>query len=553
MTDIDDELQAARDAHRRRDWLAARAGFLAAAQAKPLDADDLSALCDAAWWLGEAGEAVDYGVQAYRALLERQRPGEAATVAMDVAYTHFLRGDEELGSGWLRRAADLAAELPEAPIHGYLSYVRDVESGAFEPQQAVEAARRVQNLGRRLGDKTLVAVGRNGEARNLIKSGRYAEGLALLDEVMITVMSGDIAPAWAGNVYCNTIAACHDVGDYRRMQRWTRVTEQWLETLSAAVLFAGICRVHRAQILCLSGEWERAEREASTVCADLDGISAANVAEAWYQVGEIRRLRGELIAADEAYRAAHELGRDPQPGLALLRVAAGDAEAAATAIRTAVIAAGDDRLRRAELRAAQVEISLAAGHPGDARSACDDLAEIARAYGSSGLSARAATAVGAVLAAEDEPARALVVLRDACRGWQELDAPYHVARVRVELARAYLSLGDEGSAKLELDAAATAFTSLGASADAAGVAALRADRPRPGGLSERECDVLALIAGGRTNREIAEDLFISPKTVSRHLSNIFTKLGVSSRTAAARFAFEHGLAETSQADGADVP
>jgi DNA-binding NarL/FixJ family response regulator len=300
--------------------------------------------------------------------------------------------------------------------------------------------------------------------------------------------------------------------------------------------------VHRVQLLQVEGEWDLAEEEASRVCTELADMNVGAVAEGHYQIGEIRRLRGDREGAEEAYKRAHEYGRDPQPGLALLRLAQGRIDVASASVRAASAARPGDRLTRARLCAAQVEIALAAGDPGAAWQASAELDQIAAGYGSSGFAASAQQARGAVLLAKGRAADALPVLHEACRSWQILDATYDAARARVLIAQACAVLGDDDGAALELDAAAATFERLGAVVDAMHVAELRDRAMLPGGLTAREAQVLGLVAEGMTNKEAASALTISEKTVARHLANIFTKLGLSSRTAAAAYAIEHGLA-----------
>jgi DNA-binding NarL/FixJ family response regulator len=360
------------------------------------------------------------------------------------------------------------------------------------------------------------------------------DGLALLDEAMVAALDSRIGPFMAGSLYCHTIAACHEVADLRRMTRWTDLTEDWLSTLPAVGVFAGLCAVHRAQLHILRGAWEEAERSALQVVTDLDAMRVDYAAEAWYVVGEARRLRGDPTAA-EAYHEAHARGRDPQPGRALLQLQGGDAAGAATSVRTAVTAVGDDPLRRAPLCAAAVEIAVAAGRLEDARAAASELVETAAMYATSGLEAMAAAARGAVLLAEGRAEEALPLLRDACRRWHELGAAYDAAGTCALLAQAYRSLGDEASAAAEAAQAEATYVRLGAH---------RPAPTPPDGLSRRECEVLALVADGRSNREIGETLFISDRTVARHLTNIFHKIGVTSRTQAARYAIDHGLTVT---------
>jgi DNA-binding NarL/FixJ family response regulator len=338
------------------------------------------------------------------------------------------------------------------------------------------------------------------------------------------------------------MAAFHELADVRRAAEWTEATSRWLAGLPPAVLFTGICRVHRSQVMARKGAWAQAEREAALVCQDLADLHVAGAAEGHYQLGELHRLRGDLAAAEAAYLRAHELDRDPQPGLALLRLAQGRAATASASIRAALTAVTHDRLARARLCAAQVEIALAAGDAGTAGRACDELTRTASTYGSSGLEAAALQARGAVLLAGGQAEAALPTLRAACRRWLELDAPYDAARVRLLLAGTYQALGDADAALRELDAAEVVFERLGATLDVREVAARRGPAALPGGLTGREAEVLALVAAGRSNREIAAALVLSHKTVARHLSNIFAKLGVSSRTQAAAYAFEHGLA-----------
>jgi DNA-binding NarL/FixJ family response regulator len=360
------------------------------------------------------------------------------------------------------------------------------------------------------------------------------DGLALIDEAMVTVLDGRLTPLWSGNLYCHTIAACHEVADVRRMTRWTELAERWLTTFPAAMVFGGLCGVHRAQLLLLRGEWDEAEQRARRLADDLDTNRIDYAAEAWYVVAEARRLRGDPSAAD-AYDQAHARGRDPQPGRALLRLQEGDPASAATSVRSAVAAAGTDPLRRAPLCAAAVEIALAAGRLDDAAAAAAELVETASMYATSGLEAMAATARGALLLAEGRAEEALPVLRDACRRWHELGATYDAAGTCVRLAEAYRALGDEASAAAEVARAEATYKELGAR---------RPARELPGGLTRRECEVLTLVADGASNQEVADALHISDRTVARHLTNIFNKIGVTSRTQAARYAIDRGWTDT---------
>jgi DNA-binding CsgD family transcriptional regulator len=533
MDEHGDALAQARRAAATRDWPTAAAQF-DVLESEQLSADDLAAHADAVWWLGRTDDALRLGAAAYDAFLADSRPVEAAMSAMRLGMLHVARGDEQQGSGWLRHAGRLAAGIPECALHGYVASFTEVELRLFaggEPAAVVDAARQVQGIGRRFDTPELVAVGLHGEGRALIRLGQVIDGLAMLDEAMVAILHGQFDPFLTTALYCNAIAACHDVGDVRRMTRWTDLTERWLASLPVAVVFNAMCRVHRAHVQLLRGEWDDAERGALEVVALLDANRVDYAAEAWYVVAEVRRLRGDPSAAD-AYDETHARGRDPQPGRAQLRLQQGDAAGAATMARSAVAAAGADPLHRAPVCAAMVEIALAAGRLEDAAAAESELAATAARYATSGLEATAAAARGAVLLAEGRPAHALPVLRDACRRWHELGAVCDAAHTSLQLAETYRALGDEVSAAAEVAKAQAIFDRLGAH---------RPGPEPPDGLTRRECEVLALVAEGRSNLQIGEALYISDRTVARHLTNIFHKIGVTSRTQAARYTLDRGL------------
>jgi DNA-binding NarL/FixJ family response regulator len=527
-----DTLALARQAHVAHDWATAAAHFDAAG-AERLTADDLAAHADALWWLGRAEDNLRVEAAAFEAFLADSRPAEAAWAAILLGVFHLGRGDAPRAMGWIGRAGRLLEGILESPAHGLLIQVTEVEPSlqAGQPTAAVDAARRMRSLGERIDEPGVVLLGVNCEGRALIRAGRVVDGLALLDEAMVAALDSRLGPFTTGTVYCHTIAACHEVADLHRMTRWTDLTEDWLSTLPAVGVFGALCAVHRAQLHILRGAWEEAERSALQVVTDLDAMRVDYAAEAWYVVGEARRLRGDRAAA-AAYDEARARGRDPQPGRALLQLQGNDAVGAAASVLTAVTAVGDDPLRRAPLCAAAVEIAVAAGRLEDARAAASELVETSARYATSGLAAMAATARGAVLLADGNAEEALPLLRDACRRWHELGAAYDTAGTCALLAQAYRSLGDEASAAAEAAQAEATYVRLGAH---------RPVPTPPDGLSRRECEVLAMVADGRSNREIGETLFISDRTVARHLTNIFHKIGVTSRTQAVRYAIDHGL------------
>ncbi len=542
-TDVTDLLRDARDAFARRDWPHAREAFTVAHQHGTLAADDMLAFGDSIWWLGSFRQAETRYEEAYHLYLKEERPQQAAMSAMAITGLLFMRGEAAAGSGWSSRAFRLLNQVPESAAHGYALFMELEETlGSGDYAATIDTALRMQDFGRRFDDPSLTALGLAGQGRALIRQGHPSEGIALLDEAMLAVVADELDPAWAGNIYCQMMRVCYELSDLQRAGEWTQATARWCESMPASGPFLGVCRVHRAQVLQTHGHWEQAEREATRACEDLAGFDLGTVAEGHYQMGEIRRLRGDLAGAEQAFREAHGLGRDPQPGLALLWLAQGRVDAALSSIRAALAAESGNPLARARLCAAQVEIALQAGDLESARSASEELEETAHLYRSSGLEAAAPQAQGAVLLADGRPDEALPALRLACLRWQQLNAPYEAARVRLLLAQVYDALDNEDAASLELDAAEAVFTRLGALPDDKHVARLRKHPSLPNGLTRREAEVLALVATGKTNREIGAVLAISEKTVARHLSNVFTKLDLTSRTAAAAFAFKHGIA-----------
>lgn len=531
VNELADPLMEARQAHAALDWPTAAAHFGMVA-AEQFTTNDLHAYFEAVWWLGRPEDTGRLGAAAFDALRADSRPADAAKVAYWLALFHMSRGDEPQAFGWAGRAGRVLEGTPQNPGHGYLLYLTEVQVNLHtgNPSAAVEAAHTVHGLGRTFNDPDLLAAGLYGQGHALIKLGQVTDGLALLDEAMVGVLDGQVASPMAGALYCNTIAACHEVFDLRRMARWTELTERWLASQTAALGYAGICRTHRAQLQLLRGAWEDAERGAQRVAAELDGYLTLYAGKAWYVVAEVRRLRGDPTAA-QAYDQAHARGHDPQPGRALLILQEGDPAGAATSVQSALAAAGSDSLSRAPICAAAVEIGLAAERLDFAAEAESELAATATTYATSGLKAMAATARGAILLAEGRAGEALAVLRDACRRWVELGAEYDAAGACRWLAKGYRALGDETSAAAEDARAGETYERLSGSQRS----------ETSDGLTGRECEVLALVAGGHSNRQIGSKLHISERTVVRHLTNIFHKIGVASRIEAAVYAADHGF------------
>jgi DNA-binding CsgD family transcriptional regulator len=537
-----EDLIRARESFERREWVAAY-DALSDLDPSALTADDFAQLAMAAALLGHRNDCVQALQRAYRVNLDAGETLAAVRCAFWLAMTLISSGEMAVGGGWVARAQrlldDVSGDVVERGCVLLPLLLRHIFSG--ELAAAHDLAVQVTGYGRRFSEPDLVAMGLCSEGRMLLYQGRVPEGLALLDEAMVCVAAGEVSPIFSGHIYCTMIEGCQELSDFARAAEWTTALTRWCDAQPGLVLFTGQCALHRGQIMRVRGAYAEALEEFDHAAqrylvAETPWATGLVMSER----GDVLRIQGDLRGADEAYQHASSYGHEPQPGLALLWLAQGRGEAALAAIRR-LLAEPRDPVRRAQLLPAAVQVLLAGEDTEEAAAVADELAGIAESFRGTAQRAMAGYATGSVLLARRDCAGALAQLRISAELWAGLGATYEVARCRVLIGQAYQLLGDLESARAELAAAGRIFSELGAAPATAEVSRLMQPTATPGGLTAREVEVLRLVASGRSNTEIATELFLSEKTVARHLSNIFGKIDVSSRTAAAAFAFEHRL------------
>jgi DNA-binding CsgD family transcriptional regulator len=537
-------VERGREFFQGRRWSDAYRTLSAADREAPLDPDDLERLGIAAQLIGNEAESEELLARVHQESLARGDTPHAARAAVWIARRLLLQGKTAPRAGWVARARRVLEGYSNDCVERGYVLLPEALKAAFErnPETSHALFTEISRIGERFGDLELMALGRLGRGRALIRLGQIAPGMALLDEVMVAVTADRMSPVTVGEVYCAVLDACQETFDLGRAQEWTSALERWCAEQPELVPYRGPCMVRRAELLQLHGDWRDAVDEAARACERLSRSPAHPAAgAAFYQRAEVHRLRGEFTEAEECYREVSRRGRDPHPGLALLRLVQGRTGTAAAAIRRMIDEAKDLRVRVPALTAG-VEILLAAGDMTGARSAAEELGDIARTIDAPFLRALAAQAQGAVLLSEGQLRAALSCLREAFSAWRGLGARYQVARTRLSIGLVHRASGDEDAAALELDAARHALLELGAVVDLQKLDST----PSPASavasnLTDREIQVLRLVATGRTNRAIAQSLAISEKTVARHLSNIFVKLGVTSRAAATAYAYQHDV------------
>ncbi len=543
-----DSLARGMKAYARRQWRQAFDLLAAADRQTALAPEHLVQLGNAAYLTGDDGEALGAWTRAHAGFVDQDQPLPAARVGFWLSLCLLLAGKGAQSSGWLSRSQRLIDDRSgRCAEHGLLQVVCGLISMfKGDVTGAMDAFHEATSLAAQFGDPDLLAAAVLSRGQALIQMQRVDEGVVLLDEAMVAVTAGQVSPIMTGIVYCAVILTCERAYDIERAREWTAALDDWCRAQSELVVYRGQCLVHRAALLQFKGDWVAARAEAEGAYALLSARSEQMAGRALYQLAELHRLAGELSQADKMYRQAGARGFEPQPGSSLLRLAQGDVHAAVASIRRVESEASSRQgpgagVQRVRILEPFVEIMLAAGQNDAARAAAEELVYIAGQRETPYLKAGAAHATGAVRLASGDANGALASLREAWTLWQKLEAPYESARARSLIARACEQAGDAESARLHFDAAVAAFERLGATVELSQLRTGTGEGGAAASLSARERQVLNLIAAGKSNRGIASQLGISDHTVARHVSNIFTKIGVNSRAAATAFAFEHGL------------
>jgi DNA-binding CsgD family transcriptional regulator/tetratricopeptide (TPR) repeat protein len=545
-TTINAALSQGRAAYARQAWTEALEQLQAADRVATLDTDDLSRLATAAYLSGdESASSVGWSRLHHACIAEGNIAG-AARSAFWIAF-HAQRAGQRAPAGvWLARGMRIVEEsgvdMVERGYFLYLTAMRTAVEG--DPAGAMELFREIIGIGERFGDADLVAMARQGLGRTLVRIGRCAPGAAMFDEAMASVTSGEVSPMLMGGIYCSVIEGCHEMFDLGRAREWTVALDRWCAAQPARVPSRGNCQVHRSRMLQFHGDWPEALSEAERAQAWLSQPPPQQaIGPACYQVGDMHRLQGDFGAAESAYKEASRWGRDPEPGLAELRLAQGHVDQAKTAICRALDQVREPR-ERAPMLAAGVHILLAAGDVTIAAALATEMARLADEMRVPYVRAISDQANGAVLLAQGNPGMALPSLRAAVDTWQSLNAPYETAQARTLMGQASQELGHADAAIMEFEAAHLAFELLEATPDLERLERLMGspgDGDQNHGLTPREAAVVRLLASGATNRIIATELGISEKTVARHASNIFLKLGLPNRAAATAWAHRQKL------------
>jgi DNA-binding CsgD family transcriptional regulator len=537
-------LAQARASFAHRTWGDAYAQFATADAATPLSLDDLEKLGLAAYLTGHDAESTLAWTRAHREAIRRDAPQRGARNAFLIGSGLMFRGEIAPGLGWFARGGRVVEGYDECSEQAWpRTWNAFVQMWAGDAEGAQPIFAESAMVGQRFHDTDLLTMSRLGQGTCLIMQGQGPAGIAVLDEVMVGVTSGEVSPMYAGIAYCTVIADCSDLFDLRRAREWTAALTRWCDSQPDLVPYRGNCLVHRSELMRLEGAWADAMEVARQACDRLSSpIEWDTLGSAYYQLGELHRLRGEFAEAEENYRKASESGHQPEPGMALLRLAQGRTDVAVAVLRRALDETQQPQAR-ARLLPAYVEIMIASGEVASARVGADELSQIAEFLDAAYLHAVAAWALGAVLLAEGDARSALPKLRVAGSVWRGLDARYEAACVRVLIGLACRALGDPETSAMELNGARSLFEQLGARADIERLDVLlkRPYGQAPGGLTTREVEVLRLVASGKTNRAIARDLGLSEKTVARHVHNSLTKIGAPSRAAATAYTYEHGL------------
>lgn len=533
-----------RNAFRQHAWTDAYTFLSSANKEASLQGDDLERLAQATYLIGKESESTANWSKAHHSFLDQGQTTKAAYCAFWLGMKLLNEGDRAQGSGWIARAGRLLTGYDQECVEkGFLlipKALQNLSSGNAE--QAYNLFHQAAAIGERFDNADLLTLSRLGRGQALIKQKKIDEGTELLDESMVAVVTDEVSPIVTGIVYCAVIETCQKIYDLRRAHEWTDALNHWCESQPDLVPYRSQCMVRRAEIMQLHGKWEDAMNEIGRIFDHLpDSSKESAIGAAFYRKAELYRLQGRYSEAEEAYRQTSKWGRNPQPGLALLRLAQDRIDTAIATIQQ-LEKERQNPIDRSEILPAYIDILLEANDLAIAETVINELTEIAVDLHAPFLRAIANRAQGRFLLSKGEPSNALAKLQKAKKQFSNIEAAYESALSRIFIGLACRDLGDIDTSNLELEAAKWTLNRLGAAPDVARILSLLGTTDKGShGLTQRELQVLRILSTGKTNREIAADLFISERTVDRHVSNIFAKLQVSSRTAATAYAYEHDL------------